>query len=242
MTKPYNSHEQNTAASKDQDDVLSELYKRRKVTNQSPNSVKQNMLNNLASAQQLSKPWWKVNLLAYLQISAVCCTAALAFIVISLQMIDKEPQLNAFQTLYLKDYQTIEIHELAQANTELTGTTVARLEYEESLRTNPLSSPFKTEQRQVQYEQAQSIYLAKKSNLRVHQQSYAMVVQNDGGLSLLTCDKHLLKLSQQVVDLLLSDHTGDTIDFSQGSMLALGFDSQGHIIDITQKDVKTQCS
>ena len=241
MTKNIPIQQQDKNASSASDDALSSHYQHRKAQHPSPASVRKNVINNLVNATYAKKPWWRVNVSSYLQISAVCFTVALTFVVISMQTLNRSQSFPQTQYLALQDYVSVEIHEVVTSAESLASTKSAQTQYEESLSANSLSSLANTEQRQVQYKQAQSIYLAKQSNLRVHQQSYAMVVQSDNGLSLLTCDKHLLKLSQQVVDVLFNGLAEANIDFSKGSMLALDFDSNGHIIDITQEKSITQC-
>jgi hypothetical protein len=206
------------------DDALAILYQKRKAGHLSPDSVKQDIHNALATNKSTSTPWWRINLLPFAQMSAVTCTIAVTFIVISVQVMNKEsaPLIAA-----------IEIHQLGPANKPLIDAGPALK--------NSLSSPAKTKERLIQYQRAQNVYFARQADLAAHQQSYATVLQSKDGLSLLTCDKHLLKLSQEVVDMLLSVKRDKGLDFSKGQMLALVFDSKGHIIDISQKETNTEC-
>ncbi|MFT6269141.1 MAG: hypothetical protein ACJAVV_001965 [Alphaproteobacteria bacterium] len=224
-----------------ENEAIDALYRKRKARYMSPNSIKQDVLNTLETNEPNVAPWWRINLRPYAQVSAVTCTIAVAFIVISLQVMNKDPDPLLMQASTLNSYQTVEIHELAPISDQLAKTSRARSLYEESLSSDSLSSPAKTQERQIQYQRAQSVYLARQADLAVHQQSYATVVQSEDGLSLLTCDEHLLKLSQDVVDMLLSRQSNKKIDFSKGQMLALAFDSKGHIINISQGKNRTEC-
>jgi hypothetical protein len=143
-------------------------YQNRKARHKSPNSIKQEVLNNLATCKPKVAPWWRINLRPYAQVSAVSCTITVAFIVMGLQVMNTEPEpLMTSSTLI--DYQTAEIHELAPVNDQSATTNTARSFYEKSLSSNSLSSPAKTQQRQIQYQRAQSVYLVKKADLIVHQ-------------------------------------------------------------------------
>lgn len=227
------------------DEALSALYQQRKSRYLAPNNVQTNIREQLNIRKPAATRWWRINLLPYAQISAVSATIAIALIVIGWQVIEQRPGLitqpTALHTLALNDYQTVEIHTFAPTSSLPLSSANARARYEESLLQPSLSSPANTTARQVQYQHAQSIYLARQNNLNVHQQSDAKVLPSDEGLVLLTCDKLLLQLSQDVVDMLMNGLEEKEIDFSAGKMLALAFDDKGHIIDITQQKSKTQC-
>jgi hypothetical protein len=202
----------------------------------------------LVAKKQNNKPWWHVCLSSYAQVSAITCSIAVAVIVISLQVVNKESApltaMNISDTdikLNTETYQIIEIHELAPTNEIIVSNTAAVRAYQESLMSKSLSSPAKTEERQIQYKRAKNMYSSRQADLVIHEQGYATIVQSNDGLSLLTCDQHLLKLTQELVDMLMSRKNEQSINFSKGQMLAIGFDRDGHIIDISQETSKTEC-
>jgi len=237
MTKPSNNNQSDKKAnSQDTDDALNSLYQQRKGKHTSPSAVKQALLNTLAIKERRSKPWWKMNLRSYTQVSAVACSIAVAFIVISLQMVNKPPSPMMLESAELADtssFQSVELHVLAPETEQLAKRSMSQSDM----------SPQKStaQERKVQYQSAQSVYRARQADLAVYQQAYATIVNSEDGLSLLTCDKSLLKLSKEVVDLLVLGQDKETIDFSDGKMVALAFDRNGHIIDISQQTSKTQC-
>lgn len=229
MTKQNNQHD---------DDALAALYEKRKARFTSPSDVKQQVLTQLATQKPIKTPWWQMNLRPFVQISALSGTLAVAFIVISIHMMNKNAVNMPLQSLALNEYQAVEVHQLAPLDDQLAS---AQERYENALKNKSLSSSTRTQERQVQYQRAQNVYLARQADLVVHQQRYATIMQNEDGLDLLTCNKHLLKLSQEVVDMLLSRDDEASIDYSQGQMLSLAFDEKGHIIYISQAKSTTTC-
>lgn len=225
MTKPNSS--QGNHHNQDIDASLASLYQKRKLKHASPTSVKQEVLNKLTNNAEANVPWWKINLKPYLQISAVACSVAIAFIVVSVQVFNNKPSPVMLESADLASFQRVELHVLAPKT--------------EQLATSKLSSRSSTQERKVQYQSAQSSYMSRQADLVIHQQAYATIVNSEEGLSLLTCDKNLLKLSQEVVDLLMSGGESKTIDFSNGQMVALAFDRNGHIIDIRREIERTEC-
>lgn len=229
MTTPKNdlNHQRDNKSHQHTDASLEHLYQSRKLKHVSPNAVKHEVLNALAASEERSTPWWKINFKPYMQISAVACSVAVAFIVISIQVVNNKPSPLALESSNLADFQSVELHVLAPQRKQLANT--------------QLSRSMASTERKIQYQSAQSVYMERQADLVIHQQGYATIVNNEEGLSLLTCDKNLLKLSQEVVDLLMSGQEDKTIDFSKGQMLALKFDDNGHIIDIRKELTKTEC-
>lgn len=223
MTKPNNYQGDNNNI----DASLENLYQKRKLQHVSPNVVKQEVLNTLSTNAKADTPWWKVNLKPYLQISAVAGSVAIAFIVISIQVVNKQPSPILLESADLANFQSVELHVLAPKTEQLAATQFSRNS--------------STQERKIQYQSAQSVYMERQADLVVHQQAYATIVSSEEGLSLLTCDQNLLKLSQEVVNLLMSGQVNKGIDFSNGQMVALAFDSNGHIIDIQKQSKKTEC-
>lgn len=242
MTKPTNKHnhedEQETKVS------LNALYEQRKSQHELPNSMRQNMLNTLSDNERVATPWWKISLKPYVQISAVTCSVAVAFIVISLQVVNKQAvplKLESagmqLQSAQLNEYRNVELHELA-SNEELFG------DQEDASRefaARKKSRESEKVARKVQYKRAQEGYLARQADINIHHQTFATIVNNEDGLSLLTCDQNLLKLSQDIVELLMSGRANKQIDFTKGQIVALAFDQNGHIIDIKNQTKKTEC-
>lgn len=222
MTTPNNNHDNNSRQNVDAS--LESLYQKRKLKHASPSAVKQEILDTLATSSTAATPWWKINVKPYMQISAVACSVAVAFIVISIQLVNNNPSPLALESA---DFQSVELHVLAPKAKQLANT--------------QLSRSMATKERKVQYQSAQSVYMERQADLVIHQQAYATIVNSEEGLSLLTCDQNLLKLSQEVVDLLMSGHENETVDFSKGQMVALTFDDNGHIIDIRKEIEKTEC-
>jgi hypothetical protein len=223
------------------DEALATLYQKRKAAYELPASVKESVLNKVNMTKPKYGPWWRINLRAYTQISAVIGTIAIAFVVISMQVVGNKPVSLHTQTDAMNNLQIVEIHELEPFNEIANSQRNVQALYEKSLKQKSFSSPASTQARKIQYERAQHVYLSKQADLAVHQQRYATVLQHEEGLSLLTCNQHLLKLSQEVVDMLMSGKEEMAIDFSEGQMLSLAFDSNGHIISISQEKSKTAC-
>jgi hypothetical protein len=243
MTKPNNNQGNHRNDDQIVDESLHALYQKRKRQHTSPNAVRQVVLNKLASNAQAKAPWWKINLKPYMQISAVVGSVAIAFIVVSLQMVNKQPPLVMLESTQaqalrsaepmklesanLADFQSVELHVLAPNTMQVAA--------------SKLSQQSATLERKIQYQSARNGYLARQADIEIHQQSFATIVNSDEGLSLLTCDHNLLKLSQDVVDLLMSGAESKTVDFSKGQMVALSFDRNGHIIYIRNQSEKTEC-
>lgn len=225
MTTPNNNHDNNSRQNVDAS--LESLYQKRKLKHTSPSAVQHEILNTLARSTTAATPWWKINFKPYMQISAVACSVAVAFIVISIQLVNNNPPPLALESADLADFQSVELHVLAPKAKQVAST--------------QLSRSIATKERKVQYQSAQNVYMERQADLVIHQQGYATIVNSEEGLSLLTCDKNLLKLSQEVVDLLMSRHEKNTVDFSKGQMVALTFDDNGHIIDIRKEIKKTEC-
>lgn len=229
MTKPKNylDHQGDDKLNQHTDASLERLYQNRKLKHVSPSAVKKEVLSTLAAGEERNATWWKINFKPYMQISAVACSVAVAFIVVSIQVFNNQPTTLALNEPNLADFQSVELHVLAPPPKQLAN--------------SQLSRTMASTERKIQYQSAQSVYMERQADLVIHQQGYATIVNNDEGLSLLTCDMNLLKLSQEVVDLLMSGQENSTIDFSKGQMVALKFDDNGHIIDIRKELTKTEC-
>ena len=229
MTKPNNSHnhDRDNNSRMHTDASLESLYQNRKLKHASPNIIKQEVMNTLATSEQVTTPWWKINFKPYMQISAVACSVAVAFIVISIQVVNNKSSSPSLASANLADFQSVELHVLAPQQKQLANT--------------QLSRTIASDERKIQYQSAQSVFMERQADLVIHQQAYATIVNSEEGLSLLTCDKNLLKLSQEVVDLLMSGQENKTIDFSNGQMVALLFDNNGHIIDIRKELTRKEC-
>jgi hypothetical protein len=230
---------------KDESKHIDALYQSRKRRYQSPDAIKTEMLNKLAHSQPQQTPWWKVDFSQYFKISALAITGALAFLVVSMQLINQQQKNTELVSLSPNDYLSIQFHVLDGSDTpnnlpaQSTNTPHGVLANNESSNNLPIAN--NATQRKINYQQALDGLETKQTERVLHHQTYASVVKSDSGLSLITCEQELIQISQEVMDLLFPGKTKKSIDFESGNMIALGFDDNGHIIEMREQVLKSQC-
>ncbi len=250
----------------DNKDALDALYQNRKRHYVSPKSIQQNMRAKLNANAKNTKPWWNIDLSSYFKISALAASVVLALLIVNTQFIDQQQTSEPILASAPLSYSSLELHVLdastfaaksartAQApvssmiqaeadmqfdEAEELPSEMARVQAGESLPSQS-ATVANALQKQIKYQPANANSKKSERYLQIHHTRYAHVIQNQDGLSLVTCEQVLIKISAEVLVLLQSD-TKQTLDITQGKLLTLSFDKNGHIIDIQNQQVKTQC-
>ena len=217
------------------DKNLENLYTKRKQRLTSPDELQQAIYQKLNTRSNQKQPWWKIELKQYMRASALAVCCALAFIVIHIQLTGLSDNQDIIVAQNTVNYNYITYHVLEdEINIDSNKATDQFVEQKQKRREQ-------SNQRKIEYQQASSSYFAKQNTAYTHLQTYATVIQNESGLDLLTCEKELLKISQELVDIFFSDTEANEISFSQGRMVSVSFDNKGHIIELVAEEQRNHC-
>jgi hypothetical protein len=216
---------------------LDSLYAKRKANHQAPADLKQSVFASVDEANKDAAPWWHFNLSNYTsfaKLGALTACLAILVLVVGVQMIgnqleyQNQPYANKPNTALV--YRSIQIHVINHGEDD-SATSSTALQDPQVLIAN-------SKEQRVIYRREFNQLLAEQKTLATQKQSIAQVLQYNGDLQLLTCQNDLLNITEEVVNLL---EPNSAAGFSEGQMLALRFDDNGHIIDMQVNSGQTQC-
>lgn len=231
-----------------QDEQLSALYQQRKQQHTAPSSIEQALQDKLRQRDSDKTPWWKFEFNNYFRFGAMAMTCALAFVVINMQTPNPTERMFAENSVAMKVnsptvYHVLETSPLEEAEPQqmYADSESRALEMKQTLESSRAMRSQQSEDRRIKYRKAESDLLARQTTQQQIHQTYATIVSTEDGLNLLTCENELLKISQEVVNMLYNNKQTTQNKFEDGALVSLSLNSSGQIVQLLPETQQHKC-